>query len=178
MTAPEPQKPSREVLAVARELARATSAEAARIMGPDAKAWDDLPPERRARSIKAMMPLAQIAVDTSAAVRLARIINHPSLFLVHDAFDRADEKGYTRAHDQEHGADVLIQAGTAYCNAAAILRSHPESGGKLSAVGYGWPFPDGWHPTDAVTSLVKAAHLLLSAADVIEVTDTASEDPR
>lgn len=156
------------MLAVARELAKASNAEAVRIMGDDATAWADLTPERRARAIAATTPMAQLAVDTITAVNIVRAIQHPSFLLVQEQFDKADAKGYTRAHDREHGAKKLIDAGTAYAHAASILLSHPESSGKLNAVGYGWPFSDGWDATDAATSSVKAAHLLLSAADVIE----------
>lgn len=166
----EPRRPTREVLAVAREMAKASNAEAARIMGPDAKAWDDLTSERRARSIAAMTPMAQIAVDTGAAVRIARIITHPSLFLVHDAFDRADEKGYTRAHYQEHGPLRLIAAGIAYADAG-----RDQVQGRLTSHPFSWPFSDGWSPGEtSAETLVKAAHLLLSAADVIEAESESS----
>lgn len=167
------REPDREVLAVARELAKAAIAEAVRIMGEDATTWADLKPERRARAIAAMMPMAQLAVDTIAATRILRVIEHPSLALVRDQFDKADAKGYTRAHDREHGAGPLIRAAKAYTVEVATRLSCGIEGDGVHL----WPFKDGWNPDpDPALTLVKAAHLLLSAADVITAEQDSATD--
>lgn len=84
----------------------------------------------------------------------------PALDLLHAQVEKAAAKGYSVEHDRVHGPRRLILAGH------ALTRS---IGGRSAAAGaYLWPFKDGWNPDpDLAVTLVKAAQLLLSAADVI-----------
>lgn len=93
-----------------------------------------------------------------------------SVQLLLGQIDKADAKGYTRTHDQEHGPLRLIAAGMAYADAG-----RDQAQGRLTSQPYSWPFSDGWSPGEtSAETLVKAAHLLLSAADVIEAESESS----
>lgn len=88
----------------------------------------------------------------------------PARALLDEQFAKAEGKGYALAHDQEHGPRRLILAGYAYTMDALDrqVRGIGNSGQHL------WPFKDGWNPDpNPAVTLVKAAQLLLSAADVL-----------
>ena len=91
-------------------------------------------------------------------------MSSPARVLLDEQFAKAEGKGYTLAHDQEHGPRHLILAGHAYTMNALTRQARGIAGDGQ----YLWPFKDGWSPgADPAVTLVKAAQLLLSAADVL-----------
>src|SRR6478735_707534 len=90
----------------------------------------------------------------------------PASALLLKQIDKAAAKGYTYEHDQRHGADRLLAASQAYTVWSEVHLNYPGTDDHGDT--YGWPFSDGWNPDpDPAVTLVKAAQLLLAAADVI-----------
>lgn len=101
-----------------------------------------------------------------------------SIQLLQEQFAKAQAKGYTAEHDQEHGPQPLVFAGLAYAtnaSAGVVIPSFVEPSYQ-PYYGYGqWPFDVlTWRPDrDPAVTLAKAAQLLLAAIDALGPVDPA-----
>jgi hypothetical protein len=82
----------------------------------------------------------------------------PSLIAA-ERYRQLEREGYDAAHDDEHPRGQLARAGAAYAIHAAYDRDPAE-------VSEGWPWADGWKPSDnQIRNLVKAGALIAAEID-------------
>lgn len=114
-----------------------------------------------------VMTPAWLSKDTKDAWALRRLAELNTSIQIERA--RQLGIGFTEAHDDEQGAEVLLEAGQCYIDRAILVHGGVDMTGTFAGPPSNWPWDERfWHPTDDEPDrmLIKGGALRMAAEQV------------